>query len=289
MRPSLLMLLVITACSDPSGPGSDPPLAGRIVFVSDTGVHPLLHMAEDGTDVRAIPLAMTGFIGSVDVAPDGRRLVFSHSTGGPSDIYTVTAFGDQLVNLTNTPSNDLGPRWSADGRQIVFASNRRTNGELDILLMEADGTGAQYLVSSDLSESAPHLSVDGASLLFTRIDATGNWDIWMLSRTTGSELRLTDDPLNDLNASWSPDGTTIAFRSLRGSGSNLWLMDPDGGDIREIEPSDGGSWGGSPRWSPDGTRLAFEEGTNDLRVVTVGGQLVFGPVRGRHPTWGPAE
>lgn len=93
-------------------------------------------MRPDGTDAGAIPVSLTGFLGTVDVAPDGEVLVFSMSAdGGPSDIYTVRADGSELVNLTHFPSaSDGAARWSPNGQQVVFASQRRA-GNLDILIM----------------------------------------------------------------------------------------------------------------------------------------------------------
>ena len=56
-------------------------------------------------------------------------------------------------------------------------------------------------------------------------------------------------------ADWSPDGTQIAFQSDRDGDYEIYVMDADGGNVRQLTDDPG--WDGSPVWSPDGTRIAF--------------------------------
>jgi TolB protein len=58
----------------------------------------------------------------------------------------------------------------------------------------------------------------------------------------------------DINPSWSPDGTRIAFASNREGLFALYGMDPDGGNVRRI----GAGGGVLPQWSPDARSLCFE-------------------------------
>ena len=69
-------------------------------------------------------------------------------------------------------------------------------------------------------------------------------------------VQLTTDPANDLRPAWSPDGTRIAFFSNRSDSNDIWVMDADGENQREL--TNGSADDRRPAWSPDGARIAFD-------------------------------
>lgn len=81
--------------------------------------------------------------------------------------------------------------------------------------------------------------------------------ICMGSRTieAGTALRLTSDPATDWNATWSPDGSKIAFVSRKSGSNNIWIMNADGTNQIQLTETKNAY---SPAWSPDGTKIAFE-------------------------------
>jgi dipeptidyl aminopeptidase/acylaminoacyl peptidase len=106
----------------------------------------------------------------------------------------------------------------------------------------------------------PQPSPDGRQVVFSR--RTYDWDsnkttinLWIVG-IDGRGLRpLTSAAARDGGAQWSPDGRTIAFVSNRGGSSQIWTIDPTGGEAIQLTrfPLDVEN----VRWSPDGTRLAF--------------------------------
>jgi Tol biopolymer transport system component len=116
----------------------------------------------------------------------------------------------------------------------------------------------------------------------------------------GTDLtRLTDAPGWDIDASWSPDGTRIAFRSERSGDSEIWIMNADGSDQQRL------AQGLSPAWSPDGSKIAYASpGAIPCPPVPPGGGLectglsimnadgsdqhrVPNADGGEYPTWSP--
>ena len=146
----------------------------RIVFQHQDlfGLFSLWIMRRDGTDRRQVsPPGMD--IGNPDWSPDGERIVFQ-SPAEPADdltpqqIYTVHPNGTYLTQITHyEPVSGLtigtfGPRWSPDGRQIVFAhrDDKTTIGpdglpHADLFVMNGDGSDAMQITFSPEKDNSP--------------------------------------------------------------------------------------------------------------------------------------
>lgn len=91
-------------------------------------------------------------------SPDGTRILFSSTAKGQHDLVTMAADGSDVRPLHGDPGlDDVFPRWSSDGRSVVFQTFGRPgvpNGE-DVWVVGADGTGLRRLLSTPASESMP--------------------------------------------------------------------------------------------------------------------------------------
>jgi len=111
-----------------------------------------------------------------DWSPDGNRILYYVY---PSSIKSMKIDGTDVRTLRSV-SADAMPRWSPDGSKIVF-----TEGN-NIWTMNADGTGAQAIVTLSTNESAPAWSPDGRRIAFLS-DRSGDWQIWS-TLIDGTEL-----------------------------------------------------------------------------------------------------
>ena len=85
----------------------------------------------------------------------------------------------------------------------------------------------------------------------TLSDRSGNFDIYVKPVTGGNAVQITTSSAQDIEPDWSPDGSSIVFRSDEDAGG-LFVISPLGGQERRIS-----RFGTRPRWSPDGTRILF--------------------------------
>ena len=107
--------------------------------------------------------------------------------------------------------------------------------------------------------SGPALSPDGRWLaVAVRGPATEKRDIWLFDLARGSTLRMTNDPADDMNPTWSPDGKRIAFTSDRRGQRETYVKDPFGTAGEELLSSEKGVGQNVDDWSPDGRSIAYE-------------------------------
>jgi len=124
-------------------------------------------MNSDGSDAK--PIYLTQGIGFSPVwSPDGTRIMFAYDKTGSGnfEVFAIRP-GDvgSEVQLTFRPRFDGQPAFSPDGGKIAFTSSR--DGNLEIYLMNSDGTG-QVRVTRDVGDDTnPSFSPDGSKIIFS--------------------------------------------------------------------------------------------------------------------------
>ena len=162
--------------------------------------------------------------------------------------------------------------------------------------MSPDGTDIAALGENGVPGDAPAWSPDGSRIVFERLDAGTNYDLYTVDADGENLIRLTNtSPQRERLASWSPDGTRIAF--IREASASAYAVDlvgisADGAD--EVVLVANGSQNLFPNWSPDGSQLAFVSdmsGGLHIHVMDADGsnisQLTSGDTWHLFPSWSP--
>jgi Tol biopolymer transport system component len=190
--------------------------AAAIAFDSSrTGNGDIYLMILDGIGQPLATTRMTTNASAVDfnavISPDGRRIAFDSDRSGNEDIYVMKANvpegpANRPVRLTRNAAVDDHPEWSPNGTQLAFASRRTGNYEVFRMKAVPEGRKNRPLnlsrnASTDIS---PAWSPDGKQIAFSSSRSSDS-EIWRMRATDGgNQVKLTNDPAQDVGPSWQP-------------------------------------------------------------------------------------
>ena len=211
---------------------------------------------------------------NVDLSPDGKRIAASvvgareSATDLPStdiDIWIIddSRERDPGVRLTSDPNAEFDPKWSPDGKEIGFHSNR-TVGRFSVFRRPANRTGDDQMLITDES-SQTSLSVldwQDESILFGK-----DGDLWVYPlHGDRKAFAVTQTTFTESGAVFSPDGRWIAYSSNESGRMEVFVMPfPFHGESKKIS-RDGGV---TPTWNGDATELFFLDLHGNLMAARV--------------------
>jgi TolB protein len=202
---------------------------------------------------------------------DGKRIVYVYDnlqgTDGHLRINTCAADGSDDKILIPHKAFEESPRWSPDGKLVLWVSTRDKNP--DLYTVDAEGKNEKRLTSDPANDLHPAWSPDGKQIVFTSA-RSGKQKIHVMNADGSEVKKLTDGEFLDAWPVWRPDGKKIAFMSNRSGNYDIWLMNQDGSGLANL--TNNPAQDTSPVWHPKGNKLAFvstRDGGSDIYVMEV--------------------
>ncbi len=206
---------------------------------------------------------------SLDVSPDGQTIVFELA----GDLYTLSIAGGDAKPLSTGMAFESQPRYSPDGAQIAFLSDR--DGAENLWIMKADGTGAKALTKDkQASFASPAWTEEGQSVIVSRnVAGLRTFELWAYDTRGGSGIQITKakprpettpaEQHNALGVTASKDGRYLYYATKRGGFAYnvnfpLWQIARKNrrtGDEDVLTQSTGSAF--RPVLSPDGRWLVY--------------------------------
>ena len=207
--------LYLIGADDPCGPGTFlaegrfadwSPVQNRIVFdrgrlgVRDVWVR---DMAE-GTEVNITNNPTLRSL-RASWSPNGQTIAFARGLAGVSmegteDVYLIKPDGSGLTQLTFGAQGNNGPRFSPNGKKIVFESRR--DGNTEIYVMNADGSEQTRLTDYPGADGFPNWSPNGQQIVFVRRTTPDGINHLFIMNADGSEVTQITDGGSQTFAAW---------------------------------------------------------------------------------------
>ena len=296
LRRSLIgtSLCLLAACSpDSTAPGGGGPAISVAVVPRSSSL--LTSASQDFTATvtndpsnSGVTWSITGCSGDASVCGSlsnmtSTRATYTAPTTAPPALgVTATAVKDNSKSFTATVAITA---IAADG-QIAFISDR--DGNREIYLMRADGTGLVNLTNNPAVDEGPVWSPDGSKILF-ETNRDGNWAVYVMNADGSGVNRLLST--GGFAPAWSPDGTKIAFDFHDGN-FGIYVMNADGSGLTRLASNAADDR--VPAWSPDGGKIAFmsfRDGNWEIYLIHADGSglvnLTNNPAQDEWPVWSP--
>jgi formylglycine-generating enzyme required for sulfatase activity len=213
------------------------------------------------------PVAVTPASGKIDPASLKGTIVFVSDRSGTLKIWAMRASGKDAKQLTQGTDADADPRFSPDGKQILYTTLR--GGFPEVWLMNRDGTAPKFVTKGSQASWAP----DRRSILFIQDNQAYVRDL-----ASGQEKRVTPKEWERCGVpAFSPDGRRFAVASRHLGNIGIFILSLDGKENTPLKTEEACC---TPQWSKDGKWMLCQTVQGHIHQVGVDGksweQVTFG-------------
>jgi Tol biopolymer transport system component/DNA-binding winged helix-turn-helix (wHTH) protein len=194
-------------------------------------------------------------------SPDGKTISFIRVLHRASqELFTVPVTGEAARPMTSDGKQLTDQDWMPDGRTLLFASNREGEFRLYKTAIAGTGSARSYRAIGIYGEFPIQFSLSRRTHTLVYSVLQYGLNIWRLSLNAQKDpysrwTRVIASTGQDASPQFSPDGSSICFRSDRTGEEELWASRADGSN--QVQITKGGLHPSVGRWSPDGQSIVF--------------------------------
>lgn len=182
---------------------------------------------------QGILILLIGFLSGACLQPEAQP------TGVPTN---------EPQSVEATPTRAIDPASEA-----AFLSIEE-NGYAHLFLFRTLDLSLTRITAGNSNDIAPKLNADRARLAFAS-DRDGDWDLYVMTLSSGEIKQVTNSTQYDSSPSWSPDGQWLAFETYQNDNLEIAVVNVDSGEVVPLTQHPASDH--SPAWAPDGRHVAF--------------------------------
>ncbi|HYK87431.1 MAG TPA: hypothetical protein VE398_01580 [Acidobacteriota bacterium] len=172
-----------------------------------------------------------GYFCSASWSPDGTRIALSFGDDPKrSDIYVASLDGKHTRKVTDSPTIELYPTWSPNGKTLAWVAASVPGEETPgagVYVLDLDGAKPRQVTNMAMSEAS--WSPDGKTLLLQSGDG-----VYVVGVDGGNPLKISGTSDRPMDAVFAPDGHRVMFRSNHEGDWHLYTVDLNGAGLRRI-------------------------------------------------------
>jgi TolB protein len=190
-------------------------------------------------------------------SPTGAWIAYYERSGDSASILIVRPDGTDRERVTSGANYDANPTWGPGGHEIAFARGvggmRQT---WDIFILDVGSGRETRITNTPEREMHTSWSPDGRRIAFVVLSEDGS-DIHVINRDGSGRRRLTDTPEREFHPKWSLDSRSLVYDSGTDGNRQIWMIDVEKGEARQLVTLDTGMSASAPAWSPDAGSISF--------------------------------
>ncbi|MGC6424797.1 MAG: biopolymer transporter Tol [Lentimonas sp.] len=175
------------------------------------------------------------------------KLAFVGKQNGISELYTSDLFFDRVRPLTGDRSLLTGPKWSCDGRRILYTTYYKS-GFPDIYMIDLSSGRKQPIATYKGANTGGSFNPAGNRIAMS-LSGSGNAEIYVADSKGKNPKRLTTNKSLETSPSWSPDGRRLVLTSDALGKPQLYVMSANGGPMLRV-PTNISNYCSEPVWNP---------------------------------------
>ena len=156
---------------------------GSVIAFQSEASSSLHVVAPDGSDEHKLGWLTDTFLWP-EWAPDGSAIAVAADVNGNAEIFTVSANGSVVTNVSNNPGGDLSPSWSPDGSRLAWGRAMGSGTRGWVVVANADGS-AQVQLDEPADLAPPTWSPDGTRVYSYVSDEEGKFQALLVLDPTG--------------------------------------------------------------------------------------------------------
>jgi Tol biopolymer transport system component len=238
-----------------------PCIAVLIIFLVFTSISSAFKY--DPSKVKIQTVTTTGENWQPEWSPDGSSIVYASTERDQNSCIWITdsaGTNRRMISKLDYEYKHSEPTWSPDGTQIAFIASRDPH-EFYIYKMDSDGSNAAQITPRIDDQMIFNLNwcPEGSKIMYDSQPITSKDYRIMVINSDGSNVMKLTETGDAYNSIWSQDGSKIAFERAVPEGTEIWSMDPDGSNKRQLMPQEKYAEYNytQPTWNPDGSKIAF--------------------------------
>ncbi|MDR1540861.1 MAG: hypothetical protein LBU32_23230 [Clostridiales bacterium] len=227
------------------------PESERVNYIEDRKVWSILEIYSLKTGQREVLSVFKDLIEAPNWTKDGKSLVYNMN--GHIWLWDLEKAQAELVETGAADQCNNDHVLSSDGAGLAVSHGTWEDGLSRIYTLPLSG-GCPSLITPIGPSYLHGWSPDGATLAYCA-ERNGQYDIYSVPAIGGREKRLTDSPSLDDGPEYSPCGRFIWFNSARSGLMQIWRMEFDGSNLKQMTFDESNSW--FPHISPDGGQVVY--------------------------------